>query len=160
MKKNIILEIARWAVVLAAVISLVTMFGGDPISDADPVVVKEAVLGSLDMTQVLEGDNQMIKRLYGLDPGAYEVCVLYYPSTNMVAEELLLVKLTDVSQQEAVRTAIEARLETQKTTFDGYGVEQYDMLTNQSVVEVRGNWVLFVVNAQSEGALRAFLAAL
>ena len=158
--KNMILEIARWAVVLAAVISLVSMFGGDPISDADPAAVKEAVVEQMDMSQVLEADNQMIKRLYGLDPGAFASCVLYYPSTNMVAEELLIVKLTDLSQQDAVRAAVEARLNTQKTTFDGYGVEQYDMLTNHAVVEVRGNWVLFAVNANSAQALQAFLAAL
>lgn len=158
--KKIILEIARWAAVLAAVISLVSMFGGDPVSDADPAAVEEAVVAQLDMSQVLEGDNQMIKRLYGLDPAAYEACVLYYPGTNMVAEELLIVKLADTAQQDTVRAAVEARLETQKTTFDGYGVEQYDMLTNHTVLEVRGNWVLFAVNAKSQAALEAFLAAL
>lgn len=155
-----IFEIARWAAVVAAVVSLVLMFGGDPISDADPAAVQEAVTARLDMTQVLEGDNQMIKRLYGLDPAAYEACVLYYPGTNMVAEELLIVKLTDTAQQEEVSAAIAARLETQKTTFDGYGVEQYDMLTNHAVVEVRGNWVFFAVNANAEAALQAFLDAL
>ena len=158
--KTMILEIARWAAVLAAVISLALMFGGDPISDADPAAVAEAVTAQMDMANVLEGDNQMIKRLYGLDPAAYESCVLYYPGTNMVAEELLLIKLADTAQQEAVREAIEARLNTQKTTFDGYGVEQYDMLTNNAVVEIRGNWVLFAVNAKGEAALQAFLAAL
>lgn len=155
-----IFEIARWAAVVAAVVSLVLMFGGDPISDADPAAVQEAVTARLDMTQVLEGDNQMIKRLYGLDPAAYEACVLYYPGTNMVAEELLIVKLTDTAQQEEVSAAIAARLETQKTTFDGYGVEQYDMLTNHAVVEARGNWVFFAVNANAEAALQAFLDAL
>lgn len=155
-----ILEIARWAVVLAAVIMLAVMFGGDPVSDADPEAVRAAVVERLDMSQVLEGDNQMVKRLYGLDPGDFESVTLYYPGTNMVAEELLIVKLADVSQQEAVRAAIEARLETQKTTFDGYGVEQYDMLTNKAVVKVRGNWVLFAVNENSQAALDAFLDAL
>ena len=158
--KTLILEIARWAAVMAAVVSLALMFGGDPISDADPAAVQEAVTAQLDMSQVLEGDNQMVKRLYGLDPAAYEACVLYYPGTNMVAEELLIVKLADVAQQEEVQAAIEARLDTQKTTFDGYGVEQYDMLTNNAVVEIRGNWVLFAVNAKSADALKAFLAAL
>ena len=158
--KKLIYEIARWAAVAAAVVSLVLMFGGDPISDADPAAVRDAVTATLDMSQVIEGDNQMVKRLYGLDPGAYEACILYYPGTNMVAEELLIVKLADTAQQDTVRAAIEARLDTQKTTFDGYGVEQYDMLTNKSVVEIRGNWVLFAVNAKSGDALQAFLDAL
>lgn len=158
--KKLVLEIARWAVVIAAVWNLASMFQEDPVSDADPAAVREAVTAELDMSQVLPGDNQMIKRLYGLDPADYEACILYYPGTNMVAEELLLVKLADTAQQETVRAAVEARLQTQKNTFDGYGVEQYDLLTNHAVVEIRGNWVLFAVNAKSQAALEAFLAAL
>jgi trehalose-6-phosphatase len=78
----------------------------------------------------------------------------------MMAEEVLIVKLKDMSQQEQVRTAIEKRIETQKTTFEGYGVEQFELLTNNAVVEVRGNFVLFIVNANSAEAQKAFLKAL
>jgi hypothetical protein len=99
-------------------------------------------------------------RLYGLDPASFEGCVLYYPTTNMMAEELLIVKLSDLSQQEAVRAAVEARIATQKNTFEGYGVEQFEMLTNNAVVEVRGNYILFVVNGASAAARDAFLRAI
>lgn len=161
MKPNTkVYEIARWLVVLAAVVFLIAMFGSDPISAADPADVETAVTAKLDMSAMLQGDNQMIRRLYGLDPAAYESCVLYYPTTNMVAEELLIIKLADTAQQEAVRGAIEARLETQKASFDGYGIEQYDMLTNNAVVEIRGNYVLFIVNANAAAAQKAFLDAL
>lgn len=158
--KTKLLEIARWAVALAAVINLVLMFRADPVSTADPAEVTAAVTGALDMADMLPADNQMLRRLYGLDPAAYESCVLYYPATNMDAEELLIVKLQDVSQAEAVSAAVQARLETQKATFEGYGVEQYDLLTSHSVVEVRGNYVLFVVHGQAQEALQAFLDAL
>lgn len=151
---------ARWAAVIAAVISLVMMFGGNTVSSADPVEVAAAVTETIDMTNMLEGDNKMIKRFYGLDPAAYEACILYYPTTNMMAEELLIVKLSDMGQQEQVRAAIEARIDTQKTTFEGYGVEQFEMLSSNAVVEVRGNFVLFVVNDASANALKAFLGAI
>ena len=151
---------ARWAAVIAAVISLVMMFGGNTVSSTDPVEVAAAVTETIDMTNMLEGDNKMIKRFYGLDPAAYEACILYYPTTNMMAEELLIVKLADMSQQEQVRAAIEARIDTQKTTFEGYGVEQFEMLSSNAVVEVRGNYVLFVVNDASANALKAFLGAI
>lgn len=151
---------ARWAAVIAGVISLILMFGGNTVSNAEPADVAAAVTEKIDMTNMLEGDNKMVKRFYGLDPSAYEACILYYPTTNMMAEELLIVKLSDLSQQETVRAAIEARIETQKTTFEGYGVEQFEMLTNNAVVEVRGNYILFVVNANSADALKAFLGAI
>lgn len=158
--KSALYGIARWLVVLVAVISLMTMFGGDTVSAADPAEVEAAVVARLDMTNMLQGDNKMIKRFYGLDPAAYEACILYYPTTNMMAEELLIVKLADVSQQETVRAAVEARIATQKNTFEGYGVEQFEMLSNNAVVEVRGNYILFVVSASSADAQKAFLDAL
>ena len=112
------------------------------------------------MENMLEADNQMVKRFYGLDPSDYAGCILYYPNTNMMAEEVLIVKLKDVSQQQTVTDAIEARLQTQKNTFEGYGVEQYDLLTNHAVVEVRGNYILFVVSPNAEAARKAFRGAL
>ena len=78
----------------------------------------------------------------------------------MMAEELLIVKLSDMGQQDMVRAAVEARIATQKTTFEGYGVEQFEMLSNNAVVEVRGNYILFVVNANSAAAQKAFLGAI
>ena len=158
--KNMIYEITRWVVVLVAVVSLIIMFGGNTVSSADPADVEAAVTAQIDMTNMLPGDNQMIKRFYGLDPAQFEACILYYPTTNMMAEELLIVKLSDLSQQEAVRSAVEARIATQKNTFEGYGVEQFEMLTNNAVVEVRGNYILFVVNGASAAARDAFLRAI
>ena len=158
--KALLLESARWAVALAAVICLVLMFRSDPISDADPVAVRAAATEQMDLSQVLEADNQMLRRLYGLDPSAYESIVLYYPATNMGAEELLIVKLASVDQADSVRSAIDARLQTQKNTFDGYGVEQTDLLTNHAALEVRGNYVLFVVSKTADQVRQAFLDAL
>ena len=161
MKEKISLyEIARWAAVLLALIYLFSMFGGNTPSSAAAEDVAAAVTATIDMTNMVLAENQMVKRLYGLDPATFESCILYYPTTNMMAEELLIVKLSDMGQQEAVRAAIEARLATQKNTFEGYGVEQFDMLTNASAVEIRGNYVLFVVNNAWAEARKAFLDAL
>ena len=158
--KGSVYEIARWSVAVIALISLVFMFGGNTVSSAEPEDVAAAVTQTIDMTNMVEADNQMVKRLYGLDPASFDGCILYYPTTNMMAEELLIIRLADMSQQDAVRTAIENRLQTQKNTFEGYGVEQFDMLTNNSVIEIRGNYVLFVVNAACADAQKAFTGAL
>ncbi|MBR0537021.1 MAG: DUF4358 domain-containing protein, partial [Clostridia bacterium] len=54
----------------------------------------------------------------------------------------------------------EARVETQKKGFEGYGISQYDLLTNHCVIETAGNYMLFVVNQNADVAKAAFLAAL
>ena len=158
--RNAFFEIARWTILVLLLISLGTMFGSNRISDADPAAVEAAVIEQLDMSAMLKADNQMVKRLYGLDPASFESCILYYPNTNMMAEEVLILKLKDTAQQDSVRAAIEARVQTQKTTFEGYGVEQFELLTNNAVIEVRGNFILFIVNADSAEAQKAFLKAI
>lgn len=161
MRSNAFLyEIGRWAAVIAGLVILLVLFGGNSVSGADPQEVAQAVTDVIDMENMQLADNQMVKRFYGLDPADYEGCVLYYPNTNMMAEEVLIVKLKDVSQQQTVSDAIEARLQTQKNTFEGYGVEQFDLLTNHAVVELRGNYVLFVVSDHAEAARKAFRGAL
>ena len=101
MKTNtLVWELIRWTAVLLIVLSLVSMFGGNTISSADPETVVSAVTQAVETQNMTKADNQMLKRLYGLDPSAYESCTLYHPATNMMAEELLVVKLKDVSQQE------------------------------------------------------------
>ena len=161
MRSNAFLyEIGRWAAVIAGLVILLVLFGGNSVSGADPQEVAQAVTDVIDMENMQLADNQMVKRFYGLDPADYEGCVLYYPNTNMMAEEVLIVKLKDLSQQQTVSDAIEARLQTQKNTFEGYGVEQFDLLTNHAVVELRGNYVLFVVSDHAEAARKAFRGAL
>ena len=149
-QKTILLELLRWLCAGLAVVFLVVSFRQEPVSSAAFEDVASAVTASIDLSALQEGSVQMVKRLYGL----------YYPQTNMEAEELLLLKLRDTSQQEAVRAAVEARLETQKTSFDGYGLEQYDLLTNHSILDIRGNYVLFVVHKDAAAVQQAFRGAL
>lgn len=160
MNKSVLFTVARWVTAVLAVVLLVTMLASDPLSDTPPETVEQAVTAVLELSQMQKADNQMIRRLYGLNPADFEACVLYYPLTNMEAEELLLVKLKDTAQADAVRDAVETRLQTQKDSFDGYGISQFDLLTNHAVCRVSGNYVLFVVNEASDAALQAFLNAL
>lgn len=160
MNKSVLFTVARWVTAVLAVVLLVTMLASDPLSDTPPETVEQAVTAVLELSQMQKADNQMIRRLYGLNPADFEACVLYYPLTNMEAEEMLLVKLKDTAQADAVRDAVETRLQTQKDSFDGYGISQFDLLTNHAVCRVSGNYVLFVVNEASDAALQAFLNAL
>ena len=96
------------------------------------------------------------KRLYGLNVNDYEGVVLYISDSNMGAEELLIVKLADTSQAEAVESAVQTRIENQENSFEGYGVEQYQLL-QEHVLDVEGNYVFFMVHKEAQKAQKAFL---
>ena len=157
--KIILLEVLKWLFVAALCVFLYFMLSANRESRAAFSDVQEAVISAADLAPMAEGDNQTFKRLYGLSASDYENVLLYYPTTNMGAEELLLIQLKDLSQQQAVKDAIESRLDTQKKSFDGYGVDQYAML-EKAVVEVQGNYILLVVANEPAPVRKAFLGAL
>ena len=158
--KTVVFEIIRFVCVALTVVLIVSYAMKNKVSNADIKDVTEAVTAQINTENMQQADNQMIKRLYGINPEDYEGCVLYYPNTNMDAEELLIVKLSDVSQQSDLLTAAEKRIDTQKKTFDGYGVEQFALLTDNSVIQASGNFFLLVVSKTSDKAKSAFLGAL
>ena len=66
--KTTLLEAGRWIALALALVLLISMGAKDKTSGADPEDVVEAVTEAMDMTNLQPGDNQMIKRLYGLQP--------------------------------------------------------------------------------------------
>ena len=117
--------------------------------------MKNSIISVAKLEPMQEADNQMIKRLYGIDPSQYDGVMLYYPDTNMGAEEILLVKLKDVSQQEEVSKALDARVTTQKKSFEGYGADQTAMLEKAKTI-VKGNYILYVSADDPEKVTDAF----
>ncbi len=154
-----VVEASRWLAFLLLALFLYQITAQGRQSTTDFSAMTAAVTQAADLSPMQEADSQMIKRLYGLEPSDYEGIMLYYPTTNMGAEELLVVKLKDTAQQEAVAAAIEARMASQLSSFEGYGVGQYEMLENR-VTELRGNYILLVVAADPTPVQQVFLKAL
>lgn len=121
--------------------------------------VAQAVFASVDTSSMQPADNQMIRRLYGLQPADYDGIALYYPTTNMGAEELLVIRLSDMSQQETVTAALEQRVADQIHVFEGYAPEQTALL-QRAILDVQGNYILLAVHPDGDAARDAFRDAL
>ena len=132
---------------------------GDPLSDASLEDVTQAVVEAAGLQEKEPAANRLIRRFYGLNPHDYAGIVLYAPSDNMDVHELLIVKLADLSQSEAVEEAIEARLDTQLKSFEGYGPEQVALL-NAHRLNVEGNFIFFMVGETAPQGQAAFLSHL
>ncbi len=155
----LIYRIITLAAIVLMLVYVVSLFRGEKESSAAFADVETAVMSAADLSTMQKAENRMIKRLYGLSAGDYEGLTLYYPTTNMGAEEIFLVKLADQSQKEAVLAAVNERLAGQKKAFDGYGVGQTELL-NASVIDDRGNYILFVVNQDAAAIDAAFAGSL
>ena len=142
-------KIIKGILAIILIVYIIFLFVGGGFSDANFDDVKNSVLNSTDLSNMQEAEPRMIKRLYGLSAADYEGMALYYPTTNMGADEIFLAKLSDDAQHDEVIAAINARLDKQKKSFDGYGVEQTKLL-NESIIDDRGNYILFVVSASAD----------
>ena len=154
-----VLKIAAAAALIAAVAFSVS--GEKTVQSDTPFqTVLQAVTAASGEEHMQRGEARMLRRLYGLDPADYEELALFYPETNMDAQEILLVKLRDPADREKLVSAAEARIRTQLGVFEGYGAEQTAMLKNCAAVEAPGNYFLFIVNPNAEAAVRAFYEVL
>lgn len=128
----------------------------DSISQARIESVTKHVVKAAKFQGIEPAENRMIKRFYGLNPQDYAGVVLYAPADNMDVHELLIVKLKDTSQKDMVEDAIEERLDTQLTSFEGYGAEQTALLKKHVLVS-KGNYVFYMVGENVDNARKAFV---
>lgn len=155
-------EYARYIKIVLVVLLFVFIVidvSGDKVSETDIETVRNEVNKVSGFAEVPQAENRLIKRFYGLNPSDYEGIILYAPQDDMAVEEMLIVKLKDVSQADSVQLAIEERLETQLTSFEGYGAEQVAML-NKHVLSVEGNYIFYMVGENAQEAQKAFLESL
>lgn len=158
MVKKHFTQIKKIFIVLLAVFILFDLFG-DRTSKADINAVADETAKAAGFDDMTRAENRMMKRFYGVNPKEYEGAVLYAPQDNMDVHELFIVKLKDVSQQETIERAIEERLDTQIKSFEGYGAEQIALL-QKHVLEVKGNYVFYMVGENAQAARKAFLNSL
>lgn len=147
------------SLVLLLLVFIIFDVSSDKVSKTDIETVKSEVNKVSGFADVPEAENRLIKRFYSLDPGNYEGMILYAPQDDMAVDEMLIVKLKDVSQQEEVQLAIEERLDTQLKSFEGYGAEQVALL-NKHVLSVEGNYIFYMVGENAQEAQKAFLESL
>lgn len=156
--KTVLYKILRWTAVVLAVVFLFLISRDAPGTKATFAHLEAAVSDQVDLTLMQKANPDKLKQFYNLDAADFKNCILYYPADFMSVEEVLLIELKDESQLELVQAGIDARLDRQKETFDGYGSDgQYDKLCHKAVTEVRGNFVLFAING--DAVVDAFLDA-
>ena len=92
--------------------------------------------------------------LYGLDEGLVTDS-LFYMATGAVADELALIKTDSEESADLVKSAVEARLEYLKDSFQAYNPGEVSQLEGASL-KIRGVYVVFVC-AEDQGAADAVL---
>lgn len=102
--------------------------------------VSKAVSSVLDSKELVQMDDQMLKRNYGLNSADYKG-VLYYSSPSSIsAAEVLVIQVKNDAQIENVTNAIAQRKAQRIEDFDSYLPEQVKLLED-SQESIRGRYI-------------------
>ncbi|MCI6379282.1 MAG: DUF4358 domain-containing protein [Faecalicoccus sp.] len=150
---------AKGVVFLLLIILMLNVFSGPKMSKEDFGVVLSKVQENLDLSTLLQQDNQAIRKNLGLDPEAYERIVYFKIDDVMQANEYVLVQFKDTDQKNAFQQAIESRIAEQTNLYDGYAPDQVQLL-KQAVVDIQANYALYVVDTNAKTMDEQFLESL
>ena len=128
-------------------------------SDTPFAEMKQAVEAALDGSEMKEADHKMFRRNYRLNANDYDGVMLWFREGTMEVDEVLVVKLKSEEQSDTVVEAIEARKDSRKESFQGYGASQTKLIED-SIIDVRGNYILFVIKEDAEKIDQVFQKAL
>ncbi|MDU2241943.1 MAG: DUF4358 domain-containing protein, partial [Paenibacillus sp.] len=93
--------------------------------------------------------------LYHLSSGDVASFVLYTASSNVKADELLVIQLKEESEKDRIMAKIEGRIAAQTAKFKNYRPEEYDLIEKR-VLKTHGLFILFAVSAEADSMERVF----
>ena len=152
-----LLRIVLVAALVAAIVFYVFLRNRESTVPASDVFKK--VEQTVKTEKMEKTTDRYFKKYYGLNAADYDSVLYYAPVSNMDAEELLVIKLKNSNQAEAVTDAILKRQSDKEQSFEGYAPEQY-ALAQDYILDVQGNYILFVVDPKAEEIDNAFAGAL
>lgn len=154
-----VLHIAKGVVLVLLLAVIISVFHIPKDSKEDFGVVLSKVQANLDLSAMVEQDNQAIKKNLGLNPEDYERIAYYKINDVMQANEYVLVKFKDDAQQAGFKEAIQKRIDEQNNLYEGYAPDQVQLLEG-AVIDIQVNYALYVVDKNASQMNEQFLNSL
>lgn len=150
-----IINVCKYLMVIALIAYVVFLISREGNNTASVDTIEKNITKAVSVKGMKKGTTQDLKKYYGLNANDYDGTMLYIPDDVMSVNEILVVKVKDESQVEAVEAAVEGRLSTQKKSFEEYGVEQTKLLKS-AIEESKGYYVLLAVSKDADSIDAAF----
>ena len=145
--------------VLVLLVFVLLLMTQDKESAADPQAVFEAVQSAVDTEGLAVCKDDRIKKEFGIDPRTFDYVGYLASDSIMEVREILLVHLSEESDEQTLLEKIRTRVDDKTELFSGYAPEQSGYLEKHELLS-RGGFVLFVVSDTPDAAVRAFKKAL
>lgn len=154
-RKFDLINILKYAMVVVFIVYIALLVSQENTDDVPVKTISQNMLKVTNTDGMSQGTTQDLKKYYGLNANDYDGVMLYIPDDVMSVNEILVVKLKNQEQANEVEQAVKKRLKTQKSSFEGYGVNQTKLL-NSAITETKGNYVMMVISEDAEKIFEAF----
>ncbi len=140
LRKNQIAEIICVIALFVFIIILIASRSGG--TDKDVRDVASPIIKAMQKDEMSEKTNADAIKAFGFDIEKADGIVYYANENIMDVSEMLIVKLKDKADAQEFKSAIETRVENQKTLYKSYAPDQYSLL-EKCTVEISGNTVFY-----------------
>lgn len=117
--------------------------------------VKKQLLSDIEFTDMEEIDKGNFDTFYNIDMDKIESFSASYAGSGGSADEVAVFKTKSSSDASAVKDMLNKRVEKRSKDFAGYAPDEEEKIKN-SVVKVKGNYVLFCISPDSSKATKIF----
>lgn len=156
---NKVIQIIKGGILVVLFVFLYFSFVGPTDSSAQFDEVTNKTLENIDLSSYEQKDNISIKKFLQIDPENYEN-IIYYKNTDvMQADEIVIVKFKDHSQQKDFNEAMDQRVSEQENIFSGYAPAEEEKLKS-SIIDIQANYALYVVSSDAQTIDEQFLQSL
>ena len=94
------------------------------------------------MENFVKGNDLSLRKLYGINKIEVEKYISYVPKSNMMANEILIVK-AKLEYADAILARIQKRVDAQSKSFKNYAPDQYKIMSS-SVLKKKGDYIYFI----------------
>jgi hypothetical protein len=117
--------------------------------------ISEKIRQTADISQMKEGNEAKLKKLFDISTDELDGYVFYMAPSNVKADELLIMKLKDSNNINAIKDKIVKRSDKQAATFKDYAPDEYYLL-QKKVIKTKDNYIIYVVSKDAEKISNAF----
>ncbi|MCM1364470.1 MAG: DUF4358 domain-containing protein [Faecalibacterium sp.] len=144
--------------VLLLGIFIFLLTGTTKVSDKTAEEVYEQVSKIMDVSELQKCSNSKIKKEFGIDANSFDGIVYMASDSVMDVREILLVRLKDENQAEALTESIESRIKDKTALFKGYAPEESALLDSY-ILKKDAGFILFAVCSNPDAVYASFKKA-
>lgn len=130
--------------VLALVVSLIFVLAYQlvKVKNLDFATLGANIEKKVSMENFVKGNDLSLRKLYGINKIEVEKYISYVPKSNMMANEILIVKAKP-EYADAILARIQKRVDAQSNSFKNYAPDQYKIMSS-SVLKKKGDYIYFI----------------